>query len=813
MEGLLAKLAKAEAALDEAKASAREPAQDYERRVAEAKADVKEVKYQIEKFKVEALLAAKTAAGAAWTGEDELSGAKRNQATAEEAWKRAMAVYEALLLRVGEALPAGSSTPELAIRAYLATLEFPTTTDAYEFPDLALRDENKYAESVRAAGVKLSWASPGEQPKPDFLVTHLERSLVTLEEFTWNKDKRRLSRTGVTPGEQVALSFRQGARSMTCLVAASGTGKTRLLFEKCFAEFGVYLTAKTSPSQPGSTDLSSLLGELPQDAPTGPAIDQLRTRLIEFMNRVLLARALVLLAAKAACPGLQPRHWLALQLYPGRFVKAASGAAVRDVFDAVVRAIAPVPGQAQLLLEWDESGIRFVALDEAQSADARYPNVFPSEDLGPGKRSVLSPLLVALAKLPHVVIAGTGLGIESAYATGISSVAKHGVRPRLLGLTTMLEGDSLTRALRDRGVFDAEGVNVETRKLFAGRPRFAMRLAEALLLGEDPEATAVKFIITDMANVLLPKLRQKPADLPQAPKTVYGEVRFAAQQWTLRGLGAIINLGDAALEAGVCALAVEPSGDSASSSKTAFVVKEPLVLRAFTDLAAAEFEGVTNESNEELGVMLENYVALNAAQVCAALNEANGVPPEYRGPWKLADPGGAQRRGMTCKNGDEPAAIRDIVACAGDVGVSVVFPGTLMGADVVFAARRADGRKLLVFAQVKASFKASAPEALRSLTLPYHANREKTPKLPMEPAAAHSALNNVIGDANTSVVFVVFKFPGNGKAKAVQVMQYDEKNLKKPVLYVLLDGRNAEDVLPGMKRGLEAVREVKKRRF
>ena len=701
------------------------------------------------------------------------------------------------------AVPVAATTAD-AMRAYLSTLVFPTTTDAYEFPNLVLPANSKYAESLRVAGVKIDWIFA---PKPDFLITNLEKSLVTLEEFTWNSTKRRLSRSDIIPGQKVLLEFPQGGRSLTCLVAASGTGKTRLLYEKCYAEFGAFIVAKIPTNGVGSADLSAFLGKLPQDKPVGEAVDRMRTQLIEHMNRILVARALVLLAAKAACPGLQPRHWLALQLYPGKFVKT-SKENLSDVFSSVIASAHTVATETLIGHEWDASGIRFVALDEAQSADARYPNTFPSETLGQNKRSVLSPLLVALSTRPHVVMAGTGLGIESAYDTGMSSVGKHGTRPRLLGLTTKLEGDSLKQALRERGVHDADAVDPETLKLFAGRPRFAMRLAEALLLGTNPETTAAKAIVQDITNVLLPKLKIRPADTPEAPKTVYQEVRYAAQNWTLRGQGTVSKMGEVALEVGVCALDVQ--GVDMDSGLIGFVIKEPLVLRAFTDLRAADFEGVTNESDSELGIMLENYVALNADKVCAALSAANGLPETFQGPWILASPGGAELLGESCKDGEEPEAIRCILKNADTIGKSLVFPGTLMGADVVFAARRAsDGRKLLVFIQAKASRNASAPMALKSLTLPYHTGRDKTPMLPKTFDKAYADLNAIIGDANTSVVFVVFKFPGKAVAKNIKVARYNPAG--KEVLHMYLDERNAEEVLPGMKRGLKAIKGVKKR--
>ena len=68
-----------------------EPAGTYDARVAKAEADVAKAKYEIEKAKVEALLAAKSAAGDTWTAarEDELLGAIKDKETALQDWNNA----------------------------------------------------------------------------------------------------------------------------------------------------------------------------------------------------------------------------------------------------------------------------------------------------------------------------------------------------------------------------------------------------------------------------------------------------------------------------------------------------------------------------------------------------------------------------------------------------------------------------------------------------------------------------------------------------------------------------------------------------
>ena len=91
------KLAAAEAELKEAKASARDPQADYEKRVAKAEVDVKELEYKIKETEVKALLAEKAKAGTAWTGEEELAEAKRDKETARKAWEDAKAAHTLIL--------------------------------------------------------------------------------------------------------------------------------------------------------------------------------------------------------------------------------------------------------------------------------------------------------------------------------------------------------------------------------------------------------------------------------------------------------------------------------------------------------------------------------------------------------------------------------------------------------------------------------------------------------------------------------------------------------------------------------------------
>lgn len=708
--------------------------------------------------------------------------------------------------------------------ACLAKVKFPESADAYEFPDLVLPSTNPNAAAVAAAKVKRDWTSV--ELRPDYLTTRLDEPVVTLTKLEWDDASKRLSRGTLEP-EQAELDLSAGGASYTSLVAASGAGKTRFLYEQGYKAFGAYVVAGKSGTQPGAEDLSSFLAELPRELPTTSlTVDGARTKLIDRMNRVILARTAVLRHAKQAFSGLSPRHWLALQLYPEKCVGS-------DVFRAAI----DVSGSLQLSVDsvgvqWEQSGMRFLCIDEAQRADRIYAKKFLNE-AKTELRSALSCLVTPLFGLKaHVVLAGTGLGIQSSWEMMVSGAAKHNIVPRLVGTTSSFDVSSLRAAVQARGY--AGAVDDDTLNLFSGRPRFGMRLAEALVLGTGPKKAADD-IMRELRE-LLGTLRFRPAESDEGSKTFYGEFRFAAMEWVLKGQGGVTRHGEVALEQGVCAISVMHVAGDAST----FVIKEPLVVRAFADLADAEFEGITNESDANIGLMFENYVAFHAAELCAVLddrrimgNKAIKSRAEFQGPWKLADAAGDERRGMQCSDGEEPAALRKMLECARTQsrGIHLLFPGTAMGADLVVVARRADGRLLLLFVQLKACLKTSTPDAMRSLRLPYRQNRESaSPSVPDGRVAAVKALDAEIFRDDVSVVLMVFKYPANSQSgydrakEATYTAYVDSVPAESPgraqappataarsktVLELVVDSSNAAELLAGLRNGLKKMSDVK----
>jgi hypothetical protein len=102
------------------------------------------------------------------------------------------------------------------------------------------------------------------------------------------------------------LNFSLGTgSSYYVLVGASGTGKTRFLLEEASANFGLYFTTSMYPGL-GIDDLYSFICYLPRVI---EEVDEIRTKLMNRMSRVVLARIAVLQRAKEAFPDLTAFPW------------------------------------------------------------------------------------------------------------------------------------------------------------------------------------------------------------------------------------------------------------------------------------------------------------------------------------------------------------------------------------------------------------------------------------------------------------------------------------------------------------------------
>ncbi|KAH9260412.1 hypothetical protein BASA81_001582 [Batrachochytrium salamandrivorans] len=440
---------------------------------------------------------------------------------------------------------------------------------------------------------------------------------------------------------------------------------------------------------------------------------------------------------------------------------------------------------------------KFIAIDEAHVVNNCLREVFPSYTAGGKKRSALSILINAVIGLPYVkfVVSGTRLEISWVIEVlGSNAAKKGGLPPQLMGCITTFDASGVQAAVNQGGYVG--NVDSETLSRFCGRPQFATRLTEALIMGQDT-GELEKQIIREFADRL---------ERPAGSQTAYGEFRNAAAKWALRGEGGVSVNGALGLEIGVCALKriVKDKTNTA-----AFVISEPLVVRAFGDKLEVDFEGLTNENPAEIGHRFEEYLALHAADLIegsllAASDVLEAAQDErFDGEWEIALPGGDARMGIQSKDGEEPRDIKTILECAGDVGPSIVFPGVNMGADVVIAARRkSDNRKLLVFVQAT-----STPEAKK--------NRRKEPEPRLE---VYNDLVNVMKEA--LVLNIVIKFPARSTGKdrkpelvpalvAKSSASASTNDAKDTYLQVVFDASNVGEYLKPMAKGLERVKELK----
>jgi hypothetical protein len=464
-----------------------------------------------------------------------------------------------------------------------------------------------------------------------------------------------------------------------------------------------------------------------------------------------------------------------------------------------------------------------------------------------GSRSALGPITDEMIGLKAtIILAGTGLSIGSVIDLVTSSVGKiEGHHVQLYGTNFEYTPWEMRSRFSKWGLSDEIKVDEKDLEYFKGRPRFAMRLFGALLLQTSVDEAASQ--VRDSLRKNFGPLKLTPAvdDSSNVGQTkmLFQELVRAAVGFILHGEGHIFGRSDIALEIGVCGVfrpnePPQKAGryQSDSSPRTILAISEPLVAHTFEEVGLNAFSEITSESAVQIGYMFEDFIAINAASVLKVLmsvDAALSLPEKFRGPWILPSPLPSRRRGQgTPKSGDEPALIEGMMnvlksssECA---ALSILFPSTDMGADVVILARGPNNRILLLFVQAKASIKFSTEEALRSLRHPYCTNRDKPITEASVPARSTTALTNlerIMARPDVSVVFMVFKYPARSQAGYAEFRsnQYESpfnkkedgsnagegKELKIDILEVVLDERNAQRRMPDLDNPLAALKKVK----
>ncbi|KAJ6486256.1 hypothetical protein C8R47DRAFT_1129695 [Mycena vitilis] len=195
-------------------------------------------------------------------------------------------------------------------------------------------------------------------------------------------------------------------RQNKLLVNASGTGKTRLLYEGLCLNWGLYFTVCIDTGRLGAGDIMNALAEeftydlgfheeLPSSADAPRVLEQNSKHFCRVFSTLLLARLLIfqVFLEVASISGLTAEHkkrWLEIQLSPELLNPWADGVFGHSAFDEfpkilaredasyVRENIADVLRKIQKLL--GEKTPVFFVLDEAQQAVKTFPQAFGARE-------------------------------------------------------------------------------------------------------------------------------------------------------------------------------------------------------------------------------------------------------------------------------------------------------------------------------------------------------------------------------------------------------------------------------------------------
>ncbi|KAG8828588.1 hypothetical protein FRC17_007494 [Serendipita sp. 399] len=213
---------------------------------------------------------------------------------------------------------------------------------------------------------------------------------------------------------------------LTYLYNTSGSGKTRLLLEGLWENWGLYFTVGHLPEKIGSKDLGRVLKVLKEDelvslqSYKGVDLEIPLSRNRKVCKRrftsVLLTRVLALrvfldcVVQKngGKIPSRARQQWLLLQLIPSTLVEV-------DIFDLTARSMAriPCPDLDQCLAE-NLAGITqyvgpiFCVLDEAQELSKIGFEWLRSEDMSEPRAILGEVILSWIEGFDHIIISGTG---------------------------------------------------------------------------------------------------------------------------------------------------------------------------------------------------------------------------------------------------------------------------------------------------------------------------------------------------------------------------------------------------------------------
>ena len=272
------------------------------------------------------------------------------------------------------------------------------------------------------------------------------------------------------------------------LCNTSGSGKTRILFEGLWCNWGLYFTACTKPDGVGSTDIEEIFKSLKEGNRLEPltpsnmkdALAENRKVTSRHFLLVLYVRLLVfgifLECASRVPGGIKDEHkslWLLIQLAPQEHLKMA------DVFNTITQSLIPATLDYLKLRAHNELlKVRrylgpeppplFCILDEAQVPSEMFSDCFPSDtEPRPILRQIIDQWVPIFSNL---IVSGAGLSLQELETVLGSVVAKEtGRQPETVTDLGAFDNEEDQRAYLEQylppGFLDTDSGNQLARRL------------------------------------------------------------------------------------------------------------------------------------------------------------------------------------------------------------------------------------------------------------------------------------------------------------------------------------------------------------
>ena len=267
------------------------------------------------------------------------------------------------------------------------------------------------------------------------------------------------------------------------LLAVSGAGKTRMLLELLYSNFGYYFTSKSSQGDFGSGDL--FLCQRICDRNSEPQNVTYSIKLLYFV-RAAVCNYLIEKGFK------EPRHILLAQLHPIAFFGL-------DLFEYLFTALATEPFVGTTIVK----SFPFAAIDEIQvCVESSVVHRLPGSD---NLRPFFSPLIhysKHLGLFPQYLLSGTGINFRFVKEAMESSTMKEAqitdyeVLSNFRPLSKIDVEQYATQFLQEHQVYQVDDIvtRISAFELCHGRPRFLAYIIDGYRKSNDIDVAIGKFV-------------------------------------------------------------------------------------------------------------------------------------------------------------------------------------------------------------------------------------------------------------------------------------------------------------------------------